>query len=100
MFLEFEENEFEILLTTSLLIAAKTHEIDIKLPALVEVVYTVNSSKILNGIISKKFKKVASDEFIFLEMQILNALEFNMTPILPYDFLEALMSIGILFDDD
>jgi len=58
MFLEFEESEWEILLCTSFMIGAKCHELDKNLPALIEIVYSMNASKILNGVISKKFKKI------------------------------------------
>lgn len=58
MFLEFEPNEWELLLCTSFLIGAKCHELDKNLPALIEIVYTMNASEALNGVISKKFKKV------------------------------------------
>lgn len=44
MFLEFEETEWEILLCTSFLIGAKCHELDSNLPALIEIVYTINAS--------------------------------------------------------
>lgn len=60
----------------------------------------MNASKVLNGVISKKFKRITQNEIVFLEMQILNALEFNVNHILPFDFCEAYMSIGIVFEGD
>lgn len=33
-------------------------------------------------------------------MQILNALEFNVAHVLPYDFCETYMAIGIVFEGD
>jgi len=44
MFLEFDEAEWEILLCTAILIGVKCHELDANLPALIEIVYTMNAS--------------------------------------------------------
>lgn len=100
MFLEFEENEWELLFCSSFLIGAKCHELDKNLPALIEIVYTMNASEILKGSISKKFKKITQCEIVNLEQQILNALQFDVNHVLPFDFCETLMSIGIMFDGD
>lgn len=55
LFLEFDENEWDILLCTSMLIGAKFFQLDKHLPQLLHIIYVMRSSKSLSKVLSKDF---------------------------------------------
>jgi len=67
VFLEFNDNEWDLLLCVSILIGSKIFQLDKYLPSLMNILFVMKSSKSLTKIISKGFWKVGMKQIILLE---------------------------------
>jgi len=94
--LNISEREWYAYGAASLLIACKCHELDDNLPSLEEIIVVMETSPLLEDI-----KYELSLAYVMkLEQDIVNALVWDVAPVIVFDSIETLMSVGILFEGD
>ena len=91
-----EKHDIEILAIVWLLMASKLDEIDYNLPSFDYILNHMKNSKFWINY-SLRFSK---NDYIFYEKFVLKKLNWNLSQITPYHFLQALLSQGVIFNHE
>ena len=86
----------DLLAATCLLLGSKLDEIDYNLPSFEYILYHMKNSEHMKNY-SLKFSK---QEHIDLEKYIVTSLDWNLSQLTPYHFLQALLSQGVVLSHE
>ena len=94
-----KKEDYMLLLCTAFLSCSKAHELDENLPSFDEVSMIMEASSHLRKVRNAS-KPFTFEDFVNMEMELLNLIRWEIFPVLAHDYIETLLTIGIACEGD